>query len=133
MTAFASRIGRSAEAAYRQIDLAGRTATADAHGLVELMYDELTHALGAVAVAIRTGNHAVKSDKIARAVAILFALEAGLDYERGGTVARTLGGLYRGARKAILDASLEQDPAPFLDVASNMREIAGAWRQVKSA
>ncbi|MBX9795343.1 flagellar export chaperone FliS [Sphingomonas sp.] len=133
MTAYASRIGRDPEAMYRQIDLAGRTATADAHGLVELMYDELIRALGAVASAVRAGNHAIKSEKIARAVAILFALEAGLDFDRGGDVARTLAGLYRAARKEILDASLGRDPEPFLEVANNLREIAGAWRQLKSA
>lgn len=133
MSAYTPRLGRAAEATYRQIDLAGRTAGADAHGLVDLLYEELNRALGATASAIRAGNLAVKSEKIARAVAILFALEAGLDFERGGGIAKTLAGVYRGARKQIIDASLGLDPQPFLEVATNLAEIAAAWRQVRGA
>ncbi|OQW44808.1 MAG: flagellar export chaperone FliS [Proteobacteria bacterium SG_bin6] len=133
MSGLAPRLGRNPEATYRQVDMAGRTATADAHGLVDLLYEELGRALAAAAAAIRAGNLAVKSEKIARAVAILFALEAGLDFERGGPVAKTLAGVYRGARKQILDASLSLDPRPFQEVAANMAEIAAAWRQLRGA
>lgn len=134
MSGYASRLGRNPEATYRQIDIAGRTAAAaDPHALVDLLYEELGRALAATAAAIRAKNFAVKSEKIARAVAILFALESGLDFERGGPVAKTLAGVYRGARKQLLDASLSLDPQPFLDVAANMAEIASAWRQVRGA
>lgn len=133
MSGYAPRLGRNPEAVYRQVDLAGRTAAADPHALVDLLYEELARALAATAAAIRARNLAVKSEKIARAVAILFALEAGLDFERGGPVAKTLAGVYRGARKQILDASLALDPQPFQDVAANIAEIASAWRQLRGA
>lgn len=121
---------RDADAMYRQVDIVGRTGEADPHQLVLLMYEELGRALRAAAAATEAGNRAVKSDKTTRAVAILFALEAGLDFEAGGDLSHTLSNLYRGARRTIVDASLGNDPAPFRDVARNLGEIADAWRTV---
>lgn len=130
MPHYATTLGRNPEATYRQIDIAGRTGDADPHQLVALMYDELGRALRAAAAAIDSGNRAVKSDKTTRAISILFALEAGLDFERGGDLSKTLAGLYRGARAKVIDASLGDDPRPFIDVATNMAQIAQAWAEI---
>jgi flagellar protein FliS len=96
-----------------------------------LLYDELGRALRAVAAAIESGNGSVRSEKATRAISILFALEAGLDFERGGDLSKTLAGLYRGARAKVIDASLSEDPRPFIDVATNMAQIADAWAAVR--
>jgi flagellar protein FliS len=131
MTHYATTLGRNPEATYRQIDIAGRTGEADPHQLVALLYDELGRALRAVAAAIESGNGSVRSEKATRAISILFALEAGLDFERGGDLSKTLAGLYRGARAKVIDASLSEDPRPFIDVATNMAQIADAWAAVR--
>lgn len=132
MTRFAMRTGANAEATYRQIDIAGRTAEADPHQLVQLLYEELDRALRVLAWATSHAQYAMKSEKATRAIAILFALEAGLDFERGGDVAVALGKVYRGAREAVINASLGNDPAPFLRAADQLAEIAGAWRSVRA-
>ena len=129
--AYATALLRNPAATYRQIDAAGRTATADGAGLVQLLYDELVAALRAAAWATERGQLAVKSERLTRATAILFALEAGLDFEQGGEVSRTLATLYAGARRTIVDASIGGDPAPFRDAAANLEEIAHAWRLVR--
>lgn len=131
MVRYATKLGRDPAATYRQIDIAGRTTDADSHQLVQLLYDELIHALRTLAWATERRKFEVKSDKATRAVAILFALEAGLDFDTGGDVARTLSQLYRGARQTVVRASIAHDPAPFLDVAQNLEEIAEAWRAVR--
>ena len=133
MMAYASALGRDPEATYRRIDLAGRTAEADGPALVQLLYDELVRALRVAARAIEHRNFAMKSEKITRATAILFALEAGLDFEAGGEVSRTLARVYGGARRTIIEASMGQDPAPFLSVALDLEEIAQAWRTIRAA
>ena len=78
MARYATRLGRDPAATYRQIDVAGRTAEADPHRLVELLYDELIHALRTVAWAAEHRRFKVKSDKATRATAILFALTGAL-------------------------------------------------------
>ena len=93
---YASQLLCDPAATYRRVDMAGRTATADGPALVQLLYEELVAALRAAAHAAERGNHAARSDRVTRATAILFALEAGLDFDAGGAVSTTLARLYAG-------------------------------------
>ena len=68
---------------------------------------------------------------IGRATAILFALEAGLDYEKGGDLSQTLSRLYTGLREQIVNASIGQDAQPFLNAAASLTDIAEAWEAVR--
>lgn len=119
------------EATYRSVDLAGRTGGADAHALVGLLYAEASRALRSAAWAAEQRRFDVKSERVTRALAILFALETGLDFERGGEVSKTLSRVYQGARHTVVDASLGTDPAPFSEVAAMLDEIAEAWEGVR--
>jgi flagellar protein FliS len=130
---YASTLARDPFATYRQIDAVGRTATADGPALVQLLYKELVAALRAAAWACEHRKFSVKSERITRATAILFALEAGLDFEKGGQVSETLARLYGGARKTIVNASIGHDPRPFRDSADMLEEIAQAWRTASAA
>ncbi|MCP3732858.1 flagellar protein FliS [Sphingomonas sp. MG17] len=127
------RLNTNAAATYRSIDAVGRTAAADPHQLVELMYKECVAALRAAAFAAEKKQPTVKSERISRATAILFALESNLDFERGGEVSRTLATLYHGLRAQIIQSSIGSDPRPFRAVADDLEEIAGAWSQARAA
>lgn len=124
---------RDAGATYRRIDIAGRTAQADGPALVQLLYEELIAALRAAAWATENKQFTTKSERITRATAILFALEAGLDFERGGDVSVTLSKLYAGARRSIVNAAVGHDPTPFRDTATMLGEIAQAWNAARAA
>ncbi|WP_375393553.1 flagellar protein FliS [uncultured Sphingomonas sp.] len=131
--AYATVLARDPAATYRQVDVAGRTAGADAPALVQLLYEELIAALRAAAWATDARNFAKKGERITRATAILFALEAGLDHERGGALSGTLAKFYAGARRTIVDASIGHDSMPFRDAAASMGEIASAWTTARAA
>jgi flagellar protein FliS len=131
MIMYASAL-RDPDATYRQIDLVGRTTEADGPALVQLLYEEAVHALRAAAWAAENRQSKTKSDKVTRATAILFALEANLDHDAGGDVAQTLARLYAGARRMIVEASIGSDPAPFRDVAAMLDEIGQAWRTARA-
>lgn len=130
---YASSLGRNPAATYRQIDMAGRTATADGPGLVQLLYEELVAALRAAAHAAERGQNAVRGERVTRATAILFALEAGLDFDGGGAVSTTLARLYAGARRTVLGAAMGDDPRPLRDTADTLEDIAGAWATARAA
>lgn len=132
MTRYATQLANPA-ATYRQVDLAGRTTGADSHRLVGLLYEEGVAALRAAACAAETRQFAIKSERVARATAILFALEAGLDFDQGGEVSRTLATFYHGLRQQVLHASIGTDPAPFREAAASLGEIGGAWASVRAS
>ncbi len=129
---YASALTRNPAETYRAIDLAGRTATADGPALVQLLYEEAGQALRLAAAASERRDYATKSERVTRATAILFALEAGLDFEKGGEVSQSLARFYAGARRQIVRASIGQDPAPFRDVAASLAEIADAWKVARA-
>ena len=131
--AYASSLLRDPARTYREIDLAGRTAAADGPALVQLLYEELTQALRVAAWAADNRQFATRSERVTRATAILFALEANLDFDRGGDVSRTLARFYAGCRRQVVDASIGTDGEPFRAVASELEEIAAAWRMARAA
>jgi flagellar secretion chaperone FliS len=130
---YATRLLRDPAATYRQVDVAGRTAHADGPALVQLLYEELVAALRAAGHAAEHRQYAIKSERVTRATAILFALEAGLDFAGGNQVSATLSRLYAGARARILDAAMGDDPAPFRDTAATLADIAAAWATARAA
>lgn len=123
---------RSAAETYRAVDLAGRTSGASSHALVDLLYEEGARALRGAAFAAANNQPRVRSERVTRATAILFALEAGLDFEKGGEVSRALANFYAGLRARVIQASLGTDPAPFRAAADDLAEIAGAWASLKA-
>ena len=131
--AYATLLSGDPYATYRQIDVVGRTAEAQGPGLVQLLYEELVSALRAAAWAVENNQLRTKSERITRATAILFALESGLDFERGGEVSNTLARLYAGIRRTVVDASVGIEPRPFRAAADSLSEIAEAWRTARAA
>lgn len=129
---YATRLLRDPAATYRQIDVVGRAATADGPALVQLLYEELVAALRAAAHAVEHRQYVIRSDRVTRATAILFALEAGLDFDGGGALSATLARLYAGARATVLDAAMGDDPAPFRAVAATLADIAAAWATARA-
>lgn len=130
---YASTLSRDPLATYRNVHAAGRVGAADPHALVSLLYEEGLGALRSAAWAAENRKLEVKSERVSRAVAVLFALEAGLDFERGGEVSRALATFYHGLRQQIIQASIGNDPAPFREAAASLEEIAGAWSSVRAA
>ncbi len=133
LMAYASALLRDPARTYREIDLAGRTATADGPALVQLLYDELGQALRVAAWAADHRQFQTRSDRVTRATAILFALEANLDFDKGGDVSQALARFYTGCRKQVIDGALADDGTPFRRVAAELDEIAQAWKQARAA
>ena len=133
MPRYATALSGDPAATYRQIDLAGRTGGADSHALVAMLYQEGAAAMRAAAWAAENRKFSVKSERVSRATAVLFALEAGLDFEKGGDVSKALANFYHGIRKQVIQASIGNDPDPFRDAAASLEDIANAWSSVRNA
>jgi flagellar secretion chaperone FliS len=127
---YASRLVRDPRETYRSVDLASRTCGANAHGLIMVLFEDLLRELRLGAIAIDAADHAGKNARLTKAVALLFALESGLDFDKGGAVAETLSRFYRGAREAVMKASVESDSERVREVVVNISEIADSWKAI---
>ncbi|WP_136163006.1 flagellar export chaperone FliS [Sphingomonas flavalba] len=127
---YATRLLADPGETYRQVDINSRINGASPHGLICLLFDDLLRSLRLGALATEQRDHPAKSANLTKALALLFALESGLDFERGGTVAETLSRFYRGARETVMEASLALDAEQLRRVATNVAEIADSWRAI---
>lgn len=122
--------GGSAARRYAAVHSGSRTEGATPHGLVKILFDELLLAMDAAALAERNGDRMKVSDKQARAMSILFALEASLDFDKGGDVAVGLAQIYRESRRLLLAGAKERSAAPVEQARAMIAEIADAWNQI---
>lgn len=127
---YATRLRGDPGETYRQVDVASRAGGASPHQLISLLFEDLLRNLRLAALATEKRDHAIKSAKLTKALALLFALEASLDFDRGGEVAATLSRFYRGARETILRASIDLDADRLREVTASVAEIAESWQSI---
>src|SRR3546814_18581039 len=102
--------GNSASASrrYAAIDTGSKVEGANPHQLVKILFDELLLAIDSSIVADKAGDRSKCSEKQARALSILHALESRLDFDNGGQVALGLAQIYREARRLIVPGRAER-------------------------
>lgn len=122
--------GGGAARRYAAVHSGSRIEGATPHALVKVLFDELLLALDAAALAERNGDRLKVSDKQARAMSILFALESSLDFDKGGDIATGLAQIYREARRLLLAGAKERDAGPVDRARIMLAEIAEAWNQI---
>lgn len=122
--------GMAAARRYAAVHSGSRIEGATPHALVKILFDELLIALDAAALAERNGDRVKVSDKQARAMSILFALESSLDHDKGGDIAAGLAQIYREARRLLLTGARDKDAGPVEQARAMVGEIAEAWNQI---
>ncbi|MEJ7933346.1 flagellar protein FliS [Sphingobium sp. AN558] len=122
--------GSTAARRYAAVHSGSRTEGATPHALVKILFDELQIALDAASLAEGNGDRLKVSDKQARAMSILFALESSLDFHKGGDIAMGLAQIYREARRLLLVGAKERAAEPVDQARIMIAEIAEAWSQI---
>jgi flagellar secretion chaperone FliS len=112
---------------YHQIDAASRVEGASPHALVAILFEEVLASLDTAQAALRKGDSYIASDQRFRALSILVALEASLDYRAGGDLAMALARVYREASRLIRSGSDADRPTQMAKARAIISEIAQAW------
>lgn len=124
---FGNGYSGAASRRYAAVDTGSRVEGANPHQLVKILFDELLLAIDSAIISDRNGDRGKCSEKQARALSIIHALESSLDFDRGGQVAMGLAQIYREARRLIV-AGLQTRTAGEMDKARHIiSEIADAW------
>lgn len=117
---------------YLAVSLTSRVQGADAHELVQILFDELLRSLDGGERAILSADFEAKSRHLSRAQAMLHALDDSLDHVRGGDVAVSLGVIYSHARRTIMRAITRNSADDVRAAREPLSEIASAWRQMRA-
>jgi flagellar protein FliS len=119
-----------AGARYRNIDMSSRLEGASPHRLVAILFEELIRAIETAQAADRQGDRGKRAERQARALSILHALEASLDFEKGGEIAASLSSIYREARRLISLGARDAQPALVEQARAMLADIASAWESI---
>jgi flagellar protein FliS len=113
-------------ARYQDVDVAARVEGATPHALIAILLEELLKAIDTAAAADRSGDFARVSASRSRATSLLHGLEEGLDFDKGGEIAKSLATIYREARRLLGVMGVDRQNA-LTQARTMIADIAGAW------
>lgn len=112
---------------YRTLELESRIASANPHGLISIMYEELLRTLDLLMLVHKRGNPISGSVHHGKAVSIIIALDSSIDFNNGGELATVLQRIYHSALRALNDAVSNNDVSGIEEVRTAISDIAYAW------
>lgn len=120
-------------AAYSKAGIETQSETASPHELVIMLYEGALSAIASATYLMRNGDTAGKGAAISKAIEIIDnGLKACLDYKAGGAIAERLGALYEYMSNRLLHANLRNDIAALEEISGLLRELKGAWQEIRS-
>ena len=118
--------------AYAQVGVDSAVQSADPHRLILLLFEGAESAIAIAKAAISQKNMQSKSIAIGKAVDIINdGLNASLNKEAGGDLAKKLSALYDYMCARLLYANLKSDLSALEEVADLLGEIHGAWAEIE--
>lgn len=117
-----------AAGAYRRNAARGLTPT----GIVVQAYDQIINSLNRAIRAMEARNIEQKTDHLNHALTLIAYLQAGLDFEQGGEVAKAIERFYNVERTEILKASLEYSTEILRGAVERFISMREAWQKVDS-
>ncbi len=98
--------------------------------LVRMLYTGAITAVQTARENLQNGDIRGRSKQITKACSIIEELTLSLDKERGGNVAKDLNELYVYMHQRLIQANIEQEMAPLVEVQKLLETLLEAWRQV---
>jgi len=101
--------------------------------LVISLYEQAIQDLRSAAAATRQHDIGARTGAINHALAVIGQLQASLDRERGGDVARDLDRFYNNFRRNVLEAQIQGSAEILEQEIQNLLVVHGAWLEVERA
>jgi flagellar protein FliS len=98
--------------------------------LIVMLYDGAIKFMKLAIQEMEAGNHAAKGQYINRAQDVINELNAVLDMEAGGEIARNLRRLYVFMNRRLSEANTKRDPQMIRDVITLMEELNQSWKAI---
>jgi flagellar secretion chaperone FliS len=117
---------------YARIGMETGVLGASPHELIAQLFEGARRAVRMSRLHMQNGNIAEKGRLISHAIVIIGGgLQQGLNLEKGGELAQRLDGLYDYMKRRLLEANLNNDPAPLEEVDNLLGTIEDGWKGIK--
>jgi flagellar secretion chaperone FliS len=114
-------------ATYQSVAVQGGVATADPHGLVQMLLDATLERISTARACIEQGDRVRKAKLLHSCVTLVTELRGSLDLIKGGALAQNLSDLYDYIARRLLLANVRDEVAALDEAASLLGEIRSAW------
>lgn len=109
--------------------------TASPGQLVLMLYDGALRALALAREGFSRPEDDVRrieviNQQLLKAQAILSELQAGLNFEAGGEIAKTLNSLYDYYNRRLFEANMRKQAAPVIEVERLLGELRAGWAEM---
>jgi flagellar protein FliS len=119
---------RRAISAYVQTGIESGVPEADAHRLVEMLFEGALAALADARIKLTAGDIAGRGQAISKAISIVDeGLRGSLDLAQGGELASRLEALYEYICSRLLHANLKGEPKPLEEASALLAQLQDAW------
>ena len=105
--------------------------TLDQNKLIIMLYDGAIKNANFAVQYMESGEIEKVHDSLIKTKNIVTELLATLNMEQGGEIAKNLKSLYSYMFSQLIEANMEKKTAPVLTVIDLMKELRGAWVQIK--
>lgn len=119
--------------AYRNVGLQTRAPQHDQYELVVMMFESVLESLARARGALEAGDTVAKVQHIGKAIRVVQeGLRTSLDLDNGGELAANLANLYDYCVMRLTQANAASDTTMLDEVASLIKPVAEAWRQMRT-
>lgn len=123
-------LNRRSASAYRELMIESGVTDANPVRLIQMLFDGLLDTLSVAQGHIARNAIAEKSQCLSRAGCIVLGLQAALDFEKGGEIARNLNELYGYLTRRLLHINLNNDLTALAEIRDLVQQIRDAWQLV---
>lgn len=100
--------------------------------LIILLYDKAIALLRKAQLHLRRSELKDKGEALNRVIEIIGELQAVLNHEEGGEVAKNLDSLYSFVIQSVTQANLQNDEEPILGVLGVLEELRRGWKELET-
>lgn len=115
---------------YQQVDLQSKILKADAHQLIQMLFDGAIERLVMAKGHMERKEHEQSGKKISLAIGIIGGLQGSLELKVGGEVAENLFVLYEYMQNRLIEANGQQDTNMIQEVIDLIKEIKASWEKI---
>ncbi len=120
-------MANSAIRQYKSVDLHGQIADASSHRLIQMLLEGALEKIAKAKGDMERKEISSKGENLSLAITIIGTLQASLDMDKGGEIAKNLDALYDYMSRCLLEGSLKNDCGKLDEVTALLLEVKGAW------
>jgi flagellar protein FliS len=99
-------------------------------GLIVMLYEEVIRSIRKAQRELASGNIEERTKSLSHAINVVGHLQAVLDFEKGGRIARDLSVFYDLMRSQIMEANVKADNQILESIATEFSKIKETWHEV---